>query len=196
MIKGSSVRRAHHSIDPLFLDRWSPRAFSGATISEAELMALFEAARWAPSSMNFQPWRILYAQRDTPAWPLFFDLLFDGNRVWGQHAGALALFISRTTMDDGRPCTTHSFDTGAAWQNLALQSVRMGLGVHGIAGFDHARARTALRIPAGYAIEAMVIIGKPGDKSALPEGFQQREQPNDRRPLAQTVCEGAFALTP
>lgn len=194
MIKGSSVRNANHPVDPLFLDRWSPRALSGEPISEEELHTLFEAARWAPSSMNFQPWRILYARRDTPNWAVFIDLMFESNRAWGQHAGAIVLFISKTIMDDGRPFPTHSYDTGAAWQNFALQSARMGMGVHGIAGFDHARAREVLKIPADYALEAMALVGKPGDKAKLPERFQARETPNDRRPLSATVCEGVFAL--
>ena len=77
MIKGSEIRRADHPIDNLFIDRWSPRAMSGEAIEEADLMVLFEAARWAPSSFNNQPWRILYARRDSEHWPLFFDLLGD-----------------------------------------------------------------------------------------------------------------------
>ena len=194
MVKGSSVRKAHHPVDPLFVDRWSPRAMSGEAVSEQELFTLFEAARWAPSSMNYQPWRILYARRDTANWPLFFNLLFDGNKLWGQKAGAIALFISRTIMDDGRPCSTHSYDTGAAWQNLALQASLLGLAVHGIAGFDHKRTREELKIPAEYAIDAMAVIGRPGLKADLPENFQARESPNDRRPLSATVCEGVFSL--
>ncbi|MFT3907054.1 MAG: nitroreductase family protein [Steroidobacteraceae bacterium] len=194
MVKGSSVRQAHHPIDPLFVDRWSPRAMSGEAVSEQELMTLFEAARWAPSSMNFQPWRILYARRDSAHWPTYLHLLFDANRLWGQKAGAIALFVSKTVMDDGRPFPTHSYDTGAAWQNLALQSSLMGLAVHGIAGFDHARAREELGIPAEFAVEAMALIGRPGLKSDLPQNFQARESPNDRRPLAASVCEGRYSL--
>lgn len=194
MQKGSHTRKAAHPIDPLFIDRWSPRAMSGEALSEAELMILFEAARWAPSSMNFQPWRILYARRDTPYWPTYVSLLFDGNRLWAQHAGAIALFVSKTVMDNGKPFPTHSYDTGAAWQNLALQAYLQGYALHGIAGFDAVRARTELKIPAEYAVEAMAVIGKLGSKSDLPEHLQAREQPNDRRPLSQTVSEGLFSL--
>lgn len=195
MLKGSDKRVAGYPVDPLFIDRWSPRAMSGEAISEAEMMTLFEAARWAPSCGNFQPWRFLYARRGTDFWPAFLDLLNTGNRGWAERAGALVLVISRTHFDgDGRSCASHSYDAGAAWQNIALQAWIGGLVAHGIAGFDAERARRVLRVPAAYAIEAMIVLGKPGDVSLLPDSLQKREQPNDRRPLAQTVCEGPFSL--
>lgn len=195
MTKGSSVRKADYPIDDLFIDRWSPRAMSGAEITEADLMALFEAARWAPSSYNNQPWRILYARRSSEFWPLFFDLLVETNKVWARNAAALLLFVSKTTFDhNGKPCVTHAFDTGAAWQNLALQGFLKGYVVHGMQGFDYERARAALKIPDGYNVEAMAAIGYPGDRESLPEELQKREAPNDRRGLPQTVCEGPFHL--
>ena len=195
MLKGSDKRVAGYPVDPLFIDRWSPRAMSGEAISEAEMMTLFEAARWAPSCGNFQPWRFLYARRGTDFWPAFLDLLNTGNRGWAERAGALVLVISRTHFDgDGRSCASHSYDAGAAWQNIALQAWIGGLVAHGIGGFDAERARRVLRVPAAYAIEAMIVLGKPGDVSLLPDSLQKREQPNDRRPLAQTVCEGPFSL--
>lgn len=195
MIKGSDQRNPAYPIHRLFVDRWSPRAMSGEEISEAELMPLLESARWAPSSMNFQPWRFLYARRNGDFWSAFLDLLVPGNRVWAERAGALILFISRTHFDgDGRPCVTHSYDTGAAWQNLALQGTLSNFVVHGMEGFDYERARHVLRVPAAYAIEAMAAIGKPGDKSLLSESAQKREQPSDRRPLNLTACEGPFSF--
>src|SRR4030095_13817484 len=104
MLKGHEVRRADHPIDRLFLDRWSPRAMSGEEIPEEDLMVLFEAARWAPSSYNNQPWRILYARRSSEHWPLFFDLLADTNKAWAKNAAALLLFVSKTTFDyNGQP---------------------------------------------------------------------------------------------
>ena len=194
MIKGSSARRSAHPLHPLFLDRWSARAMSGAALSEAEMLLLFEAARWAPSSGNFQPWRFLYARRDTDFWPTFLDLLVSGNRAWAERAGALVLCISRTQRDDGQACITHSYDTGAAWENLALQASLNNIVAHGIQGFDYERARRVLRVPEVYAIEAMAVLGKPGKPADLPDGYQQREQPSDRRSLEQTICEGPFAL--
>jgi nitroreductase len=194
MVRGSEHRKPAHAIDPLFIDRWSARAMSGEPLSRAELMVLFEAARWAPSSNNFQPWRMLYALRDGPGWPVYLSLLNERNRIWGREAGALVVFISKLTFDDGRPCNTHSYDTGAAWENFALQASERRLVVHGIQGFDYERARVELQIPEDFHVDAMAVVGKPGDKDALPDSFRQREQPNDRRPLEQTVCEGTFSL--
>jgi nitroreductase len=193
MIKGSEKRHSDHPVDELFLDRWSPRAMSGEELPEEELMILFEAARWAPSSANNQPWRILYARRGSEHWPLFYDLLVDSNKVWAQNAAVLLLFISKTTLDyNGKPYPTHSYDTGAAWENLALQGFLKGHVVHGMQGFDYERARTALNIPDSFRVEAMAAIGRPGRTETLPEELQKRELPNERRSLAETICEGPF----
>jgi len=195
ILRGSEKRHTDHPVDPLFLDRWSPRAMSGEPIPQEELLVLLEAARWAPSSGNSQPWRILYARRDTAHWPLFLDLLVEANQVWARNAAALLLFVSKTTFDhNGKPSVTHAFDTGAAWENLALQGTLRGLVVHGMAGFDYERARSALGIPEVYQVMAMAAVGKPGPKGALPEKLQGRETPSDRRPLAQSICEGPFSL--
>ena len=194
MITGSEKRHADHPVERIFVDRWSPRAMSGGEIPNEELLTLFEAARWAPSSMNNQPWRMLYAPRGSRHWPLFFDLLAEGNRVWCDRAAALVVVISKTTFGNGKPCRTHSYDSGAAWMSLALQGSLMGLVVHGMQGFDYDRARTALEIPEGYQVEAMAAIGRPGRREDLPEQLQARETPSERRPLAQSVCEGPFSL--
>src|SRR5574338_480030 len=114
MIKGSEIRHADFPIARMLIDRWSPRAMSGEGISHEELMRLFEAARWAPSSYNAQQWRALYAHRDTEHWETFFDLLGDGNKVWAKNAAALVVFISRRTFEhNGKPSITHSYDAGA-----------------------------------------------------------------------------------
>ena len=193
MEKGSEKRRAAHPIDRIFLDRWSPRAMSGEAIAEEDLMVLFEAARWAPSAYNNQPWRILYARRGGEHWALFQSLLVEANRTWADKAAALLLFVSKTTFDhNGKPSRTHSYDTGAAWENLALQATLRGYVIHGMQGFDYERARAELGIPDDYQVEAMAAVGRPGAKEALPEKLQTIETPNDRRPLAQSVCEGPF----
>jgi nitroreductase len=193
MIDGSEARKADHEIDELFLDRWSPRAMSGESVTAAELMSLFEAARWAPSSFNNQPWRILYARRDGEHWATFLGLLVEGNRVWAKDAAALLLFVSKETFDhSGEPYPTHSFDTGAAWENLALQATLRGLVTHGMQGFDYERARAELNIPEGFRVEAMAAVGRPGDPSTLPERVRAREKPSDRKPLSEITCEGPF----
>jgi nitroreductase len=193
MIDGSEVRKPAHEVDELFLDRWSPRAMSGEPLTDDELLTLFEAARWAPSSYNNQPWRILYARRGAEHWDAFLGLLVEGNRAWAKYAAALLLFVSKETFDfNGQPYPTHSFDTGAAWENLALQATMRGLVTHGMQGFDYERARTELNVPEGFRVEAMVAVGRPGDPSTLPEALRAREKPNDRKPLSEITCEGPF----
>jgi nitroreductase len=188
-----AFRTTEHGVDERFLGRWSPRAMSGGLIEEETLLSLFEAARWAPSSNNNQPWRFLYARRDTKLWPLFFDLLAEGNRIWAIRAAVLIVVISRTTFDfNDKPSRTHSFDAGAAWENLALQGALKGLVVHAMQGFDYDRAKETLRIPEGYQVEAMIAIGKPGRKEELPENLREREFPSGRKALADLVEEGFF----
>lgn len=195
MIKGSEKRKADHPIQPPLLDRWSPRAMSGEEISQEELMRLFEAARWAPSSFNAQQWRALYARRGSEHWPTFLGLLAEGNKAWAQHAAVLILFISRTTFEyNNEPSVSHSYDCGAAWENFALQGFSQGLVVHGMEGFDYDRARTELNIPEGFRVEAMAAVGKPGDKEVLSEKLRAKESPNDRRKLSESICEGPFRL--
>jgi nitroreductase len=195
MIEGSERRKAEHEVDELFLDRWSPRAMSGEPVTEKELLTLFEAARWAPSSFNNQPWRILYARRDTEHWPVFLGLLVEGNRAWAKDGAALLLFVSKETFDhNDKPYPTHSFDTGAAWENLALQATLGGLVTHGMQGFDYERARTELNIPEGFRVEAMVVVGRPGDPATLPEKMRERETPSDRKPLSEITREGPFSF--
>jgi nitroreductase len=195
MIDGSDTREplAQHPVDELFLNRWSPRALSGEAVTDEELMTLFEAARWAPSSYNNQPWRILYARRETEQWPTFFGLMVEGNQSWAKDAAALLLFVSKETFDfNGKPYPTHSFDAGAAWENLALQATMLGLVTHGMQGFDYERARTELNIPEGFRVEAMIAVGHPGDPAQLPEPLREREAPSGRKPLSEITCEGAF----
>jgi nitroreductase len=168
---------------------------SGEEISEEELMRLFEAARWAPSSFNAQQWRALYARRATEHWQTFFDLLVDANKAWAKNAAVLIVFVSRKVFDhNNEPSVTHSYDCGAAWENFALQGFHQGLVVHGMEGFDYERARKELRIPDEFQVEAMAAVGKPGPKQQLPEKLQARESPNDRRKLSESVFEGPFSV--
>jgi nitroreductase len=192
VIKGSEVRPREHVVDPLFVDRWSPRAMSGEPIAQEELLTLFEAARWAPSSGNQQPWRMLYAHRDTPAWGTFYEVLNPGNKPWCLNAAVLVLFISKSVNAEGRPIKTHSYDTGAAWASFALQGTKSGLVVHGMQGFNYEQAREVLQIPEDFVLEAMAAVGRPGRKEDLSESLQAREHPSTRRPLAETIVEGPY----
>ncbi len=188
-----SDRVADFPILDVLLNRWSPRAMSGESITEQELFSLFEAARWAPSSYNSQPWRFIYARRDTSAWKPLFDLLVPFNQSWTKNAAVLIVVISRTTFElNNKPARTHSFDTGAALENLAVQGHAQGLVVHGMEGFDYNRAKLTLGIPDGYAVEAMFAIGKPAPKEILPPELQKREEPSGRKKVTEFVCEGRF----
>lgn len=195
MIKGSEKRQAEHPIQSLILDRWSPRAMSGESIAPDELLRLFEAARWAPSSFNSQQWRALYARRATEHWLVFLGLLVEGNKAWAKNAAALVVFISRRNFEyNNEPSVSHSYDCGAAWQNFALQGFSQGLVVHGMEGFNYDRARTELAIPDDFQVEAMAAVGKPGVKESLPEKLQKAEGPNQRRKISSSICEGPFNL--
>ena len=166
---------------------------SGESISREELMTMFEAARWAPSSFNAQPWRALYAHRDTEHWQTFFGLLVEANKIWAKNAAVLVLFISRKNFEhDNEASITHSYDAGAAWENFALQGFRQGLVVHGMEGFDYERARNELRIPDEFELQAMAAVGRPGSKDSLPEKLRARESPNNRRKVSDSVFEGPF----
>ncbi len=188
-----SKRSTTYPVNKLFTERWSPRAMSGEPLSDKELMTLFEAARWAPSSYNGQPWRFIYAKRDTPAWDTLFNLLVEFNQSWCKNAAALVVVVSKDTFDhNGQSSRTHSYDTGAAWENLALQGSFSDLVIHGMAGFDYDRAKKELNIPDGYTVEAMIAIGKPGQTKSLPKELQEGEVPSDRKPLSEIVFEGSF----
>ena len=156
-------------------------------------MQLFEAARWAPSSSNSQPWRFVNARAGTDHFAPFLDLLVDANKAWCVRAGALVVIVSKETFDNGSPSRTHSFDAGAAWMSLALQAQILGLVAHGMAGFDYERAAALVGLPEGYAVEAMCAIGHPGNVDDLPERYRAREVPSGRRPAAQSVFEGKIA---
>ncbi len=192
-------RNPAHDIAPLFHSRWSPRAYTAEEIPEPTLMGLFEAARWAPSAMNAQPWRFVYARRGTPAFEKFLSTLAPGNQVWAAKAAALIGVISSKIMHDPKknelvPSLSHSFDAGAAWAQLALQAHLWGWGTHAMGGFDRERARAALSVPDDYEIEIFVAVGRQGDPASLPEWARAREVPNDRRPVAELVREGSFAF--
>jgi nitroreductase len=179
-------------IDPLFLRRWSPRAMSGAPVPRAQLLTLLEAARWAPSGGNGQPWRFAYGLAGTPHFDRLLAALAPGNREWCGRAGALVLLAAKVVRDDGKPSPMAAFDTGAAWMGLALQGTISGLVVHAMGGFDREAAREAVALPAGMEPQVMIAVGHPGRIEELPEKLREREQPSDRLPLEALVIEGRF----
>lgn len=191
-MKEVNKRKTEYEIDDIFLKRYSPRAMSGESISKEEIMTLFEAARWAPSSGNGQPWRFIYAMRDTPEFENFLSFLVEGNRTWCTKASALIVTISQRVRDNGKESPTHSFDTGSAWENLALQASKMNLVSHGMSGIHDDLIREKLAIPDNYSIEMMIAIGKHGKIEDLPEPLREHETPSDRKPLKEMIFENNF----
>lgn len=194
----SSPRSSERDVASMFLDRWSPRAFAESKIDDQDLMSFFEAARWAPSSMNAQPWRFIYVKSGEPGWQEFLDSLSNTNRSWASKASALIAFISRKTLEFGGKeieSPTHGFDTGAAWMSFALQASLSGWYTHGMAGFNGEQLRRFLAIPESFNIDAVVAIGRIGDETDLPEHLKAREIPSDRKSLAELVFHGTFGAT-
>ena len=176
-----------------FLQRWSPRTLSGEALTRDELETLIEAARWAPSCFNAQPWRFAYSLAGTPGFEALFATLVEGNQAWANRAGALVAVISRTEYErNGKPAPTHSFDVGAAWMSLALQAQHMGLVSHGMQGFDADAARDVLKVPSVYDLPALIAVGRPGDIDKLPEAYREREVPSLRKPLHEILFNDTF----
>lgn len=188
--KVKNNRIAQYEIDEIFLKRWSPRSFSKKAVPEEKLMSLFEAAHWAPSAFNFQPWRFIVAKTDEER-EKFYSFISENNLKWCKYAPVLTLIVSKK-INNGTFIKSHSFDTGAAWGFLALQAVKIGLITHPMTGFDFEKAREVLGIPDDYNIEALVAIGYQDDKEKLPEELQAREQPNSRLPVENFIYNGSF----
>ncbi|SFE21002.1 Nitroreductase [Lentibacillus persicus] len=178
-------RHTERDIDPIFLNRWSPRSFLEKEVDDDVLMNIFEAARWAPSAMNIQPWRFIIARTKEDK-EKFHSFIMDGNRIWCEKAPVLALIIS------DKEDNAHAFDAGASWGYLSLQAAKLGVATHAMGGFYKDKAREVLNIPDEFDIQALVAIGYQGDKESLDEKLQEREQPSDRRPLTESLFEGTF----
>ena len=190
----TQTRQSTYNINPLILNRWSPRSMTDEELDDDTIMSLFEAARWAPSSYNNQPWRFIYAKRNTPQhWNKLFNLLAEPNKAWTKNAALLVVVISGKNFEyNEKYSITHQYDTGAAWENLALEASSRGLVAHGMQGFNYEKARIDLEIPDNFDVMAMIAIGKKGSKENLPLQLQEKEYPNDRKPLKEIIMEGTF----
>lgn len=191
----NNPRRPDHAVEPIFLDRRSPRLFTGEAVPEVELMRMFEAARWSPSSYNSQPWRFLYALRDDANWETFLGLLVPGNQKWAKDTGALVFLVSNRRMKVGeefKPSASHSLDAGAASLALQLQANAQGWHVHGMGGFDRARAPGVLNVPEHHGIEAAYGIGRAVTHTDLDDEQRTKEAHNGRRPITDFVFAGGF----
>ncbi len=182
-------------VDDLFRTRWSPRAFSSEDMPENDLLTILEAARFAPSANNNQPWRFVYALRGTPEWEVMISVLKGFNKDWAPNASALVLVYSLSKLtppgsDEERDIGTHAFDAGAAWMSIALQAKIAGYHAHAMGGVEKQAAAEILDAPEHAHLHVAVAIGKVGDKSTLPEERQKTEYPNARKPLSELAAKG------
>lgn len=168
-------------------ERWSPRAFSGKAVPEEELMALLEAARYAPSCSNEQPWRFLIAA-DEEKLAKMRDVLNPGNQKWANRAPVLILIAAEKKFQkDGSSNRFNCFDAGTAWGYLSLEAQRRDLIAHGMGGFSVEKARQAFSIPDHYDIMAIIAVGYYGSKDQLSEYNQGREYPNTRKEIEELL---------
>lgn len=195
-MSGIKQENVAHSIHDLLAARWSPRAFDPEKpVSREQLASLFEAARWAPSCANAQPWRYLVWNRleDHASWERAFLCLTEANQYWVKHAPILIASLAKTQFGSGTPNRWSGHDTGAASENLCLQGAAMGLGVHQMAGYDRDRLQQAFAIPDGFSPMAMIAVGYAGDDSHLSEKHRNGERgARKRKPLEEFVFENAW----
>jgi nitroreductase len=189
-------RMTEADVDPMFPGRWSPRSFSAEPVDHAVLRSLFEAARWAPSSANEQPWLFVYAVSPEDR-ARFAEGLLEMNRAWASHAPVLVYLLTRRRVAQGawagQPNPMASFDAGAAWMSFALQAHLRGLSAHAMGGIDRVKVASLIGVPTDeYEILVAIAIGYRGDPAVLPEPMATRERPSERRPLREIAVEGRF----
>jgi nitroreductase len=183
-----------YPIHDLLRRRWSPRAFDDRPIEPEKLRSLFEAARWAPSSNNGQPWRFLVATKEHKTeYDRLLNCLVEGNRKWAHRAPVLLLSVAKLDFEDGSPNRHALYDTGMAAENLALQATALGLVVHQMAGFHIDQARADCQIPDGHEPVAMMAVSYPGDPALLSDRLREREtQPRVRKPLSESLYSATW----
>ncbi|MGI9598625.1 MAG: nitroreductase family protein [Acidimicrobiales bacterium] len=176
-------------LDPVFTNRWSPRAFSDKPVSDEHLAAVFEAARWTPSWMNNQPWLLVY-ETDGPDRDAILNAFMEFNRGWASKAPVVGLTLARTELE-GFMARTRDFDTGAAMMAMTLQATMLGLSMHLLGGIEVEAAHELTGTdPEDTIVLCGFVIGHQGDKSQLEEKYQEREQPSDRKPVAEFAFKG------
>lgn len=186
-----AVRPTDFEVHPYILNRWSSRAFDDRQIPEETLFSLFEAARFAPSANNEQPWRYVIARTKEDR-ERFYTFINEGNRAWCERAPVLAVLAAKRTSSRGNPMRTYAFDTGASWGMLAVEAKYRGLNTRAMGGFDGAKAKETLSLSDDYEPMIVIAIGYPGDAGTLPEELRERNGPTPRKPREEIVKEGRF----
>ncbi len=188
------MRQSEHKINPFILNRCSKRAMTGEEIDNETLMSLFEAAKWAPSSFNNQPCRFIYSKREDDKFEEFLGLLTDKNKSWAKNSSALIVVISRKYHEyNETPSITHSFEAGAACQNLLIEGTSRNLVTHLMQGFDYGKAAELCKVPLNFKVEVMCSVGIPGDPKQLPVELQKAEKPTPRKLLKDIIMKHAFS---
>lgn len=193
----NKIASTSEPIHELLARRWSPRAFDPhKRVSAEALTSLFEAARWAPSCFNDQPWRYLVWDRfgDKAAWDRAFSCLVEGNRAWVRNAPILLAAIAGSAFArNGKPNRWSQYDSGAASENMCLQATALGLCIHQMGGFDGETLKTEFEIPEAFTPMAMIALGHPGNPGSLGDRYQDMELgPRERRPLGENFYSNAW----
>lgn len=183
--QAKDFRTADHEIAELFLNRWSPRAYADTPVADDVLNRIFEAARWAPSSGNNQPWRFIVAKQQQDL-EKFYPALMEGNLLWAKNAPVLVAVASDNTKG------SNEFDAGTAWGFLSLQAAKEGLVTHPMSGIYKDVLKEQLNVPENFDVHLVISVGYKGEKESLSEELQARETPSGRKPLAEIVFEGSF----
>jgi nitroreductase len=184
-------------IQDLLRHRWSPRAFADKLVPADVLRSLFEAARWAPSSGNAQPWVYFVGTKDDPEnFAKMLGILLEGNAAWAKHAPVIALSLARVNRDDGKPNRSAFHDVGSATAQLTFEANSRGLWVHQMGGYSAEKAKQMLNLPADVEPVAAMAIGYPGDPESLPENMREREMAaRTRKPTRDFVMSGTWGHT-
>jgi nitroreductase len=184
-----------YPVIPLIKNRRSLRAYSDRVLESETIYSLFEAARWAPSSSNEQPWTYLHATKsDHVTWQLLFDCLNEGNKIWAKNAPLLIMSMARKTfLSNGNHNAFAFYDLGAANAFLSLQAVELGLQIRQMGGYNQTKAKESLNIPDSLALGPMIAAGYPGDPMQLPEPLKLRETtPRERYAQHEFVTDKSF----
>ena len=185
-------------VHELIRERWSPRAFADKPVSPEILRSLFEAARWAPSSNNEQPWAYIVATKDdTASFEKVLATLVEFNASWAKNAPVLAIAVAKLAFSKNQaPNRTAQYDTGATSALLSVEATAHGLAVHQMGGFDPEKARQTFAIPAEWQAVAALAIGYPGNPETLPQSLKDRElAPRTRKPISEFVMTGSWGHT-
>jgi len=189
------VASVEYPVIDLIKNRWSPRAFSSSPIEEEKIMSLIEAARWAPSCFNEQPWNfILFKKENQEAYKNIIDIISFKNQLWAKAAPLIILSVAKINFKHSREINKHALhDVGAAVSNLTMQANSMGLYVHQMAGFNTDKAKELFNIPEGYEPVTAIAVGYYGNKDDLPEEFFKSEiAERNRKSAAEFTFEGKW----